>query len=232
MWRDGSYTLVGLSAAVLGSHLLSPTVSRYSSFDVRDPSFVISHFRAIASKFLDRFQHTTWRFDFPNFLSISRTIVIYINPCRLLSFSLQNDSFSNLTYFLLSEPFIFMGRDISVSIATRYGLAGPGIESRWGARFSAPVQTDPGAHPASCTMGTGSYPGAERPRSGFDHQPPSSAEVKERVELYFSSPFWPSWPVLGWTLSLSLPLPLTLPLPLHTSSLAWISHNVITLLRK
>jgi hypothetical protein len=24
-----------------------------------------------------------------------------------------------------------------------------GIESRWGARFSAPVQTGPGAHPAS-----------------------------------------------------------------------------------
>jgi len=27
-----------------------------------------------------------------------------------------------------------------------------------GARFSAPVQTGPGAHPASCTMGTGSFP--------------------------------------------------------------------------
>ena len=27
-----------------------------------------------------------------------------------------------------------------------------------GARFSAPVQNDPGAHPASCTMGTGSFP--------------------------------------------------------------------------
>jgi len=26
-------------------------------------------------------------------------------------------------------------------------------------RFSAPVQTGPGAHPASCTMGTGSFPG-------------------------------------------------------------------------
>ena len=26
-----------------------------------------------------------------------------------------------------------------------------------GARFSAPVQTGPGAHPASCTMGTGSF---------------------------------------------------------------------------
>jgi len=28
-----------------------------------------------------------------------------------------------------------------------------------GARFSAPVQTDPEAHPASCTVGTGSFPG-------------------------------------------------------------------------
>ena len=27
------------------------------------------------------------------------------------------------------------------------------------ARFSAPVQTDPEAHPTSCTMGTGSFPG-------------------------------------------------------------------------
>ena len=44
-----------------------------------------------------------------------------------------------------------------VGIATGYGLDGPGIESRWGARFSAPVQTGPGAHPASCTMGTGSF---------------------------------------------------------------------------
>jgi hypothetical protein len=30
-----------------------------------------------------------------------------------------------------------------------------------GAIFSAPVQTGPGAHPASCTMGTGSFPGVE-----------------------------------------------------------------------
>jgi hypothetical protein len=40
------------------------------------------------------------------------------------------------------------GRDSSVGLATRFGLEGPGIESRWGgARFSAPVQTGPGAHP-------------------------------------------------------------------------------------
>ena len=29
------------------------------------------------------------------------------------------------------------------------------------ARFSAPVQTGPGAHPASFTMGTGSFPGVK-----------------------------------------------------------------------
>jgi len=45
-----------------------------------------------------------------------------------------------------------------VGIATGYGLDGPGIESRWGARFYAPVQTDPGAHPASYIMGIGSFP--------------------------------------------------------------------------
>jgi len=27
------------------------------------------------------------------------------------------------------------------------------------ARFSTPVQTSPGANPASCTIGTGSFPG-------------------------------------------------------------------------
>jgi len=28
------------------------------------------------------------------------------------------------------------------------------IESWWGERFSTPVQTGPGAHPVSCTVGT------------------------------------------------------------------------------
>jgi len=45
-----------------------------------------------------------------------------------------------------------------------FGLDGPGIESQWGSRFSASVQTGPGAHPASCTMGTGSFPGVKSGR--------------------------------------------------------------------
>jgi len=52
------------------------------------------------------------------------------------------------------------------------------------ARFSSPVQTGSEAHPASYTMGTGSFPGVKRPGRGVDHPPPSSAEVNERVELY------------------------------------------------
>ena len=33
-----------------------------------------------------------------------------------------------------------MGRDSAVGIATRYGLDGPGIESRWGQDFSNPFR--------------------------------------------------------------------------------------------
>jgi hypothetical protein len=47
------------------------------------------------------------------------------------------------------------GLGSSVGIEIGYGLDGAGIESRWGARFSAPVQTGPGAHPASFQWVTG-----------------------------------------------------------------------------
>jgi hypothetical protein len=60
-----------------------------------------------------------------------------------------------------SEVFTFCGLGSSVGIATGYGLDGPGIEPWWGVRFSALVQTGLGAHPASCTMGTGSFPGVK-----------------------------------------------------------------------
>jgi hypothetical protein len=62
------------------------------------------------------------------------------------------------------------GRDSSVSIATGYGLDGPGIESG-GAIFFTQVQTGPGARPASCTMATVSFPGVKRPGRGADCPP-------------------------------------------------------------
>jgi len=65
---------------------------------------------------------------------------------------------------ILRPPYNYCGPGSVVGIAADYGLDGPGIESRWGARFSAPVQTGPGAHPASCTMCTGSFLGVNSGR--------------------------------------------------------------------
>ena len=55
------------------------------------------------------------------------------------------------------------GPGSSVGIATELRAGRSGIESRWGRDFP-PVQTGPGAHTASCTMGTGSFPGVKRGR--------------------------------------------------------------------
>ena len=93
----------------------------------------------------------------------------------------------------------------SVGIATGYGLDDPGIESRWGARFSAPAQTGPAAHPASCKMGTGSFPGVKSGRAvTLTPSPPFECRGHERLELYLYSPYGPyglyraSVPVQGW----------------------------------
>jgi len=75
-----------------------------------------------------------------------------------------------------------MGRDISVGIATRYGLDGPGIESQVGILETRPGRP-PETHPASYTMSTGSFPGVKVPRRGVGHPPPSRTEVKERTQL-------------------------------------------------
>jgi hypothetical protein len=76
----------------------------------------------------------------------------------------------------------------SIGIATGYGMDGPGIESLWGARFSAPVRTGPGAHPVSCTMGTGSFSGVESGRGVTLTHSLLVLRSKNRVELYICSP--------------------------------------------
>jgi len=64
----------------------------------------------------------------------------------------------------MDNPFKIGGPRNSVGIVTGYGLDGLGIEFRWGARFSAPVQDGPGTHPASCTIGSGSFLGIKSGR--------------------------------------------------------------------
>ena len=73
----------------------------------------------------------------------------------------------------------------------------------WGRDFSHTRPVRPRGHRTCYTVGTGSFPGVERPRRGVDHPPQSSAKVNERVELYFCSfSSGPLWPVLGWTLNM------------------------------
>jgi len=56
------------------------------------------------------------------------------------------------------------------------------------ARFSAPVQTDPGGHPASYTMGTVSFPGVKRQRRGVDHPPHLAARLKKEYSYTSTTP--------------------------------------------
>jgi hypothetical protein len=85
---------------------------------------------------------------------------------------------TTIYYYYHQEP------GSSVSIVSGYGLDDRAIEIRpsAGAKdFSSSlcVQTGSGAHPASCTMGTGGpFPGSKaRPGRDADHSPPSSSEV-------------------------------------------------------
>jgi len=78
--------------------------------------------------------------------------------------------------------------------------------------------------------GQGSFLGVEQlgcgvdhpaPGRGIDHWPPSSADIKEWVQLYFNSPSGPSWRVLGWPLTSNI-----LPYAIQ------VSHELRSLLRE
>jgi len=89
-----------------------------------------------------------------------------------MSSPFQHPDFSNL-------KILGTGRDSVLGVATRYGLDRPG--------FSAPVQTGPGAHPASYAIDTGSLPGVKRPGRGVDH-PPHLAPKLKKEWCYTSTP--------------------------------------------
>ena len=94
--------------------------------------------------------------------------------------------------FKISNSRVIVGRGTVVGIATPYGLDDSGFEPRLGgAEFSAAVQTGPGVHTASRTMGTGSLPGGKA--AVVDHPPHLAAKVKGRVQLYVYSPSTSLW---------------------------------------
>ena len=93
-----------------------------------------------------------------------------VGPCFPLIVIWRTD-FIFMPYIMRSGP------GSSVGIATDYGLDGPGIESRWGARFSVPVQTGP---PSLLYNEYRVFPGGKvRPGCDADPSTSSSAEVLE-----------------------------------------------------
>jgi hypothetical protein len=81
---------------------------------------------------------------------------------------------------------IILAKNSSVGIGTDYGLDGWGIESWWGRDFLHPA-LEPNQPPMQWV------PDLSRGYSGLGVAlitTPSSAEVKERVELYLYSPLW------------------------------------------
>jgi len=73
----------------------------------------------------------------------------------------------------------FCGTVSSVGIVTDYGLDGPVIESRWGARFSA-ILDRPGGPTTLLYNGYRVFPGGKvRPGRDAEPSPSSSAEVLE-----------------------------------------------------
>jgi hypothetical protein len=102
-----------------------------------------------------------------------------------------------LTQCLSSVYWVTGGRD---SDWLRAGRSGDRIPV--GARFFALVQTGPGTHPTSYTLGTGSFPGVKRLRRGANHSPLLASRSRE-LKLYH-------YTTLGFRVCYAVPLPLPL----------------------
>ena len=104
--------------------------------------------------------HTRYRFaQNSTYAGLSRTWLARV-VTSAYSFLLRHISWNTGLYHFTLLLRSDVGLGSSVSIATELRAGRSGIESRRGREFP-PVQTGPGAHPASCTMGTGSFPGVK-----------------------------------------------------------------------
>jgi hypothetical protein len=107
---------------------------------------------------------------------------IPVSPAFKLCFA---SSYLYISYVHFISLLFSVSRCSSVSVVSGYGLHDRAFEVRSLAEakdFSSSlcVQTGSGAHPASCTIGTGRpFPGGKvQPERDTDHSPLSSAEIK------------------------------------------------------
>jgi len=124
------------------------------------------------TRFWRQFLPKMWPIQLPFLLFIACRIFLSSQLCvTLLHFSHDRSNWSSppfssttfqnspCTSDLICEVYwqCISGPGSSVGIATELWAGRSGIESRWGRDFP-PVQTGPGAHPASCKRGAGSFP--------------------------------------------------------------------------
>jgi hypothetical protein len=112
-------------------------------------------------------------------------------------FSQQNSCVCNKVMTFGRDLHPVGGRNSVFCIVTRFRLDGSGIESRWGRDFSHVSRLALQSTQPTIKWVLGLSAGVKRPERGVNHQPPSSDEVKEKVQLnlYFASV--PSWQVIG-----------------------------------
>ena len=159
----------------------------------------------------------TWSWPLTSHLVQSLRSNGAVPPHHLYAFMARTETTSTLPWFLATfrwimpnnqhitcESLSFHHFHLVTKGPLRAGRSGDRITMM--VRFSAAVQTGPRAHPASCTMGTGSFPGVKRLWRGVERPPLSWAGVKERLEQYLYSPSGPSRPVAGWTVLLTFTL--------------------------
>ena len=97
-----------------------------------------------------------------NHIAIERILQVFLRPSVWFWYYkfVRSLDLMWLNFVFFFSTIALCGPGSSVGIASDYGLDSPGIECRCG-RFSAPVRNAPGVHPASCTIGTGSFPGVK-----------------------------------------------------------------------
>ena len=131
-------------------------------------------------------------FERPNIIKIQRnlktTTILYIFIFALFfgqhtrKLKIMNRMATNVLRISPAPIFFFIGYSFDNFYHRGAGIAQPvqrlatgwtvrGSNPGGGARISAPVQTGSVAHPASYTMGTGPFPGVQRPGRGVDHPP-------------------------------------------------------------
>ena len=118
-----------------------------------------------------------------------------------------------------------VGRGSSVGIATCYGLEGPGSNTSVKRDLPHPSRPTVGPTQPPIQWYRLSFPELKRPGCGVNHPSSSTAEVKERGELYLYFPSGPSWLVLLWTWPTWLSVTCST-LPVY-SSLISVSHMFV-----